>query len=169
MVEVGCSNHPGSILIMADFPEYVIKPNATRVIIPQILLTSVLAVIFYIGIALNVYLLRIRIPSSINTLIFAVLGLLVIIQALLSYLQTSKTQYLVYRNRIQIEGPKQQYIMFNTIQGIKISKNIFDRMLNTGTIIIEPKIKIQAIPNFDQNYVYLNQMMQFARTQYSQF
>ena len=154
---------------MQDFPEYVIRPNVTRVLIPQIIITSVLAVVFYLGILLNINLLRIFIPPTINVLIISVLALLVAIQALLSYLQTSKTQYSVYKNRIQIEGPKQQYIMFNTVQGINTSKNVFDSMLNTGTLIIEPKIKIQAIPDFDRNFAYLNQMIQYARTQYNQF
>ena len=154
---------------MQDFPEYVIRPNVTRVLIPQIIITSVLAVIFYLGILLNVTLLRIFIPGTINMLIISVLALLVVMQVLLSYLQASKTHYSIYKNRIQIEGPKQQYIMFSTIQSMKASKNIFDNMLNTGTLVIEPKIKITAIPNFDQNYQYLNQMIQFARAQYSQF
>ena len=76
-----------------DFPEYAIKPKVMRVLLPQIIGTIILAIVFYLGIFLNVYLLGISIPGSINLLITAVLALLVIIQALLTYLQTSKTQY----------------------------------------------------------------------------
>ena len=152
---------------MADFPEYVIRPHVIRSVVPQIIFTIVLATVFYVGIALNVYLLNISIPTSINILIIIVLVLLIIIQVLLTYLQTSKTRYSIYKNRIQIEGVKQEYVMFNSIQEIKMKRGFFDRMFNTGTIIIEPsKLKITSIPDFNQTMAYLNQMVQYSRMQY---
>lgn len=152
---------------MTDFPLYTIKPNTTRMLISSILLTALLAVVFYVGIAVNSYLLGMTIPGSVNILIIAVLVLLVIIQASLTYLQVSKTQYLVYSNRIQIEGLKKEYIMFNAMEDIKAKRNVFDRLLNTGTAALTQKIKLKAIPNFDQTFVYLKQMIQYSRMQYN--
>lgn len=152
---------------MPDFPLYTIKPNATRMLVSSILLTAALAVVFYVGIAVNSYLLGIAIPGSINILIIAILALLVIIQGSLTYLQASKTQYLVYSNRIQIEGLKKYYIMFNALQDIKAKRNIFDRLLNTGTAVLTQKIKLKAMPNFDQTFTYLKEMIQYTRMQYN--
>ncbi len=153
---------------MAELPEYLIRPNPLRIVVPQLLLTTVLAFIFYIGILLNVTLLGVKIPGSIQILIVSVLVLLVIVQGLLTYVQTSKIQYSVYKNRIQIEGAKPEYIMFNTIQSVQPKKTFFDKIFNTGTIVIEPKKKISGIPNFDQTFGYLQQMIQYARMQYQQ-
>ena len=153
---------------MADIPEYIIRPNVTRVIIPSIIITVFLAFLFYAGILINVTLLGVAIPGSINMLIAATLSLLVIIQALLTYLQISKTRYTVYKNRIQIEGAKQQYFMFNVIQELNIKKNFLDRALGTGTVMIDPKTKLKAVPNFDQTFVYLKQLLQYSRMQYNQ-
>ena len=96
------------------------------------------------------------------------LGLSVIVQSLLTYLQASKMQYSIYRNRIQIEGAKQQYFMFNVIQELNFKKNFLDRMLGTGTIVIDPKTRLKAISNFDQTFVYLKQLLQYSRMQYNQ-
>ncbi|MBS3115074.1 PH domain-containing protein [Candidatus Woesearchaeota archaeon] len=153
---------------MADIPEYIIRPNAARILIPSIVMTVFLAFLFYAGILINVTLLGISIPGSINILIAAVLGLSVIVQSLLTYLQASKMQYSIYRNRIQIEGAKQQYFMFNVIQELNFKKNFLDRMLGTGTIVIDPKTRLKAISNFDQTFVYLKQLLQYSRMQYNQ-
>ncbi|MEK6887032.1 MAG: hypothetical protein AABW88_04315 [Nanoarchaeota archaeon] len=153
---------------MADLPEYTIKPNVTRILIPSIINTVLLAFLFYAGILINVTLLGIAIPTGINILIVAVLGLLVVIQALLTYLQASKTRYEIYKNRIQIEGAKQQYFMFSVIQELKFKKSFLDKALGTGTLIIDPKTKLKAIPNFEQTFVYLKQLLQYSRMQYNQ-
>ncbi len=155
-------------IIMADLPTYIIKPNVMRIVASQLVITFFLAIIFYVGIALNIFLLGISIPININILIISVLLLLVIIQGLLSYVQTSKMQYAIYSNRIQIEGPKPKYIMYNAIQNIKQKKALFDKLFNTGTLVIEPKMRLVGISNFDQTYAYILQMIQYTRSQFNQ-
>jgi len=153
---------------MADIPQYVINPSVMRLVIPQVLVTFILAIVFFVGIAINVKLLGVRIPRSVGILIVVVLVLLVVIQGLLSYLQASKTRYSIFTNRIQIDGEKQNYIMFNAIQSMQSKKDLFDKIFKTGTLVFEPKMKIKAIPNFDQNFAYLQQLLQYSRTQYRQ-
>jgi hypothetical protein len=155
-------------MIMVDIPQYIIRPSMQRILIPQIIITTVLAFVFYVGIAINVALLRISIPGSVRWLIIAILALLVIIQGLLSYVQTAKVQYAVYSNRIQIEGPKPVYLMFNAVQDVQEKRNFFDNIFHTGTLILEPGMKLAAIPNFEQMSAYIKQMMQYSRTQYVQ-
>ena len=151
---------------MADLPSYVIKPSIARVLIPQFVITAVLGGVFYAGIALNVFLLGISIPASINILISVTIALLVITQALLTYVQTSKVQYSVYANRIQIEGPNPIYVMFNSIQDIQTKKNVLDNIFSTGTIVAGPNVELVGIPNFDQTTAYIKQMLQYSRAQY---
>ncbi len=149
---------------MTELPDYVIKPNVTKVIVSQIIVTTVLAALFYLGIFINVSLLNIEIPGTINILIISVIALLVFIQALLSYLQTSKTTYSIYKDRLQID---EKYMMFSSIQEMKEKRNFIDRFFDTGTLIIG-KTKVTAIPNFAQTIIYLKQMVQYSRTQYNQ-
>jgi len=151
---------------MTDFPRYTIKPNVLRKVIPQLITTAALCAVFYLGIYINIYLLEIFIPPNVKNLIFVVLGLLVVVQGLLSYIQISKIRYSVYDNRVQMESSNPQYAMFNSIQEIKIMRNAFDKIFNTGTVVIYPGLKIEAIPNVDQVSDYLKQMMQYTRTQY---
>jgi hypothetical protein len=153
---------------MVDIPEYTIKPNVLRKATAQLLLMIVLSIVFYFGIYINIYLLNIQIPQNIQILIITVLGLLVMIQVLLTYVQTSKIRYSIYRNRVQIETANPKYLMFNTIQDIQIKKNIFDNIFKTGTIILQPELKLEFVPNIDQTYSYLKQMIQYSRTQYNQ-
>ena len=153
---------------MADIPEYIIKPKISRVVVPQTLLTLFLGFVFYIGIALNVALLGLRIPTNIRLLIAAILTLLVVIQSLLSYLQAAKTQYSIYRNRVQIEGGKSGYVMFNTVQEVKQKRTFFDKVFNTGTLVFVPGLELHAVPNYEQMNAYMQQMVQYSRMQYSQ-
>lgn len=153
---------------MDEVPEYVIRPNAARMLMPQLVITIALAIVFYVGIAINVYLLGITIPGTIKILIASVLALLIIIQGMLTYVQVSKTQYTIYKNRIQIGGTKPIYIMFNAVQELKQKKTFFDRMFNTGTIILAPNLRLNAVSNFDQVFNYINQVLQYSRTQYMQ-
>jgi len=152
---------------MTDIPQYIIKPNTARIVFSQVVITTLLAFLFYAGIEINISLLEMNIPDNIRILIFAVLALLVTIQIVLTYLQTSKTQYSVYDNRIQIEGIKQEYLMFNSILELNYKKNYLDMMFKTGTLVIG-KTKLKAIPNFDQTFVYLKQLVNYSRNQYIQ-
>jgi len=113
---------------------------------------------------LNVTLLGVEIPSTIQILIISTLSLLAIIQALLTYVQSSKTTYLVYNNRIQLG---QQYVMFNSVQNLSLTKNVFDSLFNTGTIKIN-ELKLTGIANPAQVHAYLNQMLTYSRNQYNQ-
>ncbi len=174
MVGVPGSNPGGSIIYMdapnqaiQEFPEYIIKPDTLRAIVPTIVVTFVLALVFYGGIALNIYLLGIQVPGSITVLIFSVLGLLVIMQALLTYVRTSHTKYYVYKNRIQFVGQKENYIMFNTVNDIKLSKNFIDTFFRTGTITMQPNLTIKGITNPEQTFTYLKQMTDYARGLYN--
>lgn len=153
---------------MEEAPEYIIRPSIGRILVPKVLITLVLAIIFYFGILLNVMLLEIQMPAMVTTLILSVMFLLVIIQGLLSYLQTAKIQYFVFRNRIQSNEIKAQYIMFNAVQSIKDNTNIFDKMFGTGTLVLEPGVTLTGIPNFQQTSAYIRQMIQYSRAQYQQ-
>lgn len=150
---------------MPELPEYIVRPKASRIVVSQVIITFFLAVLFYVGIVINLNLLGLPLPSSVRWLIIAVLLLLVIVQGLLSYLQSSKIQYAIYKNRVEILGPKPKYIMFNTIQNITSKHNFFDKIFNTGTIILGPNFTCRAVPHFEQMIPYLNQMIQYSRTQ----
>lgn len=152
---------------MAEIPEYVIRPNIMRLLMPQLIATLVLAILFYIGITINVFLLGIEIPGSVKILLISVLALLVVIQGLLTYVQSSKLQYFIYKNRIQID-PKGEYAMFNSISDVNQKKNFFDDIFHTGTLVLGTKMRLNAVPNIEQTFMYVKQMSQYSKTQYNQ-
>jgi uncharacterized membrane protein YdbT with pleckstrin-like domain len=138
-----------------------------RAIIPTVLGTTLLAFVFYAGIVINISLLGVSIPGEINILIFAVLALLVIMQSLLTYVQTAHLRYYVYKNRIQTIGKKEGYVMFNSIQDMRMTKNILDDIFGTCSIKIQPDFVMKGLQTPDQTYAYLKQMMDYARSQYN--
>lgn len=154
------------VIDMADTPQYIIKPSKSRMVIPKLLITLVLAIVFYAGILINVSLLGINVPEGVNILILAVLLLLVIIQGLMTYVQASKAMYAIYRNRLQIEGTKAQYVLFNAVQDVKQEKNFFDKLFKTATIHITPNLTLRGVPHGDQTFAYIQQMVTYGRNQY---
>ncbi|MFC1728169.1 hypothetical protein ACFLZ7_01745 [Nanoarchaeota archaeon] len=148
-----------------EAPLYVLKPDKARIVIPNGLKLILLAIVFYVGVLINIKLLSLNIPDYINLLIIIVLVILVLLESILSFVRLSKIQYLFYPNRLEVKGTKQQYVMFTNVPVVKFDQNFFDKLFDTGSVTFGA-YKMKAIPNVQQNVDYLEKLIQSSRTQY---
>jgi len=143
-----------------DLPQYTLKPNIKRVLVPNFFVLLFLGLFFYFALWLNFTLLNKELPDNINLLIVAILALLLVLQAVLSYMKFSKARYLFFADRIQYVTNKTKVIYFNQVRGISFKRNFIDKLFNCGTIRIEPGFEIKYVPNSNQIYVYIQQLIQ---------
>ena len=73
-----------------ELPIYTIKSNTIRILIPKAIKLLGLAVLLYIGVIFLLFTMKKSIPSYINYLIIAIIFVLVLIEALLTYNKTIK-------------------------------------------------------------------------------
>lgn len=145
-----------------DYPQYTLKPDLKRIMIPQLLKLIVLCGIFYSGIIFNLKILKIDAPIHINILVIIVLFILVLLQTILSHVKSSKLEYKFYQDRIEFNNNK---IYYKEIPEIKLKQNFFDKLFDTKTIILG-KFKISAITNYNEMYAYIEKLAQAVRGYY---
>ena len=143
-----------------DLPLYTIKQSVLRILIPKALKLLGLAIMLYLGVLLNLYMMKKSIPSYINYLIIAVIFILVLIEALLTHNKILKNKYYFFPGRIELRGKEPKTLDFRYITSVSISQNLLDKILRTGTINIEPDFKIGPISNCNQVYAYLQKLVQ---------
>jgi hypothetical protein len=122
-----------------------------------------LAVLLYVGVWLNLFFMEVNIPSYINYLIIAIIFVLVLVESLLTYLQTLKDKYYFFAGRLEFRGKLVKTLDFRYVTGISVSKNFVDKVLGTGTIIVQPDFVIRSVSNCDQVFAYLQQLVQRVR------
>lgn len=152
---------------VGEAPLYVLKPKKSRILVPNGIKLLLLSIAFYVGVLINVNLLNLAIPSYINILIIVILVLLIGIESILTFVRLSRIQYTFFQTRMQVSGPKEQYVMFSNIQTASSSQSFFDKLFGTGTIIIGT-YKMKAMPNVPQNLQYVQSLIQASKGQYYQ-
>lgn len=148
-----------------EAPLYVLKPDKTRILVPNTIKLAILCIVFYLGVLLNVSLLKISIPNYINILIIVVLLLLIVIESILSLVKLSRIQYRFFPNRMQVIGPRPQYIDFSHVVSVTSKQNFFDKLFGTGTIILGT-YRMKSITNLAPNLDYIQKLVQSSRAQY---
>jgi|GEM_PF-6649890 len=146
-----------------DFPQYTIREHPLRAALPQFFKLAFLCTIFYVGILMNLYLLRIETSKYITILIWVMLGIIILLQVILTYVRASKITYLVFQNRIESPSTKQTPIFYPNIASSKIKKGFFDTFFSTGTIVFEPKFTIKNIKTPEEIHNYINQMISYSK------
>jgi hypothetical protein len=147
-----------------ELPQYTLRPNTNRMLVPWIFKLLGLAILFYGGIYFNAKVaLSTDIPAYINLLIFAFLIVLIGTQAILYHVKFGKYQYLFYTNRVEFDGKKQSNFMFGDFQDVKLNQNVFDKMFDTGSIVLSKAFSIGPISNVAQIKSYLEQLVTYYR------
>ena len=146
-----------------DLPLYSTKPSIVRVLIPKIFKLIGLAVLLYTGVWLNLFFMKIKIPSYINYLIIAIIFVLVLIEALFTYMQTLKDKYYFFAGRVEFRGKLAKTLDFRYVTNMSVSKDLVDKVLGTGTIVVQPDFRVENVSNCDQVFSYLQQLVQRIR------
>ena len=144
-------------------PEYSIKQKPIRVIIPKVLLFAITGVIFYLALLLNFKLLSIKISSWIHILIFFTLAILLITESFLSFLNSKRLVYNFFADKAV---HKEEIIHYNIVTSIKVKQNLFDRLFNTGMIILEPGFEVKYIENPHHLFAYLERSIRNNKFKY---
>ena len=144
-------------------PQYELKQNVKRIIVPQFLKTLVLLAVLYFAVRLNLHLMELEMPASINFLVIIILILLLVLQLFFTFRKTSKASYKFYPDRIEFPGKKPLTVFLINITNVTLKKDVFDKMFNTGTIVLEPGMKIKGVGNFDQVYTYVQKLVESAK------
>ena len=105
---------------------YSVKKNLPRKIIPKMLEILLLSIVFYAGVALNLSLLKMKMPKEISNLVILIISLLVIIEILINYLKHSGNKYVFYPSRIEsVKGKKiESRIYYTQITNISLKLSL---------------------------------------------
>jgi len=129
-----------------------------------------LSAFFYVGVFFNAKIIfNITIPLAINLLISLTLLVLIVIQIILYNVRFGKYKFLFYTNRIEFEAKKTHTFYFNDYKDLKVKQNIFDKMFNTGTLILTKKFRIGPVKNSIQMKDYLLRLIKYYQYQQQRY
>lgn len=117
-------------------PQYSIGTDVRRLLLVQFLKVIGLCILFYIGIVINLKLFNIEISSTLNILIIAIVLGLLIAQLAITYAKSLKPQYFFYADRIEFAGKNPKVIYFRDVSNVSSKRDLLDKLIGTGTIII---------------------------------
>ena len=60
-------------------------------------------------------------------------------------------------------GKKTKTIYFSQIASINMDTDVFDKLFNTGKIVLEPGFLIKSIKDTNQMYIYIQRLIQYAK------
>ncbi|MBR9691088.1 hypothetical protein GOV08_05385 [Candidatus Woesearchaeota archaeon] len=146
-----------------ETPQYTLYLSIPRILIPKSLTLIFLGGFLYFGVWLNLLILNYIIPADYHLYIILGIIVLVVMQAILNYIKFSNYKYYFYKDRLIFEGKKQLTIMLNQVQNLAFSKDVIDKIFNTGIIILAPVHKIKYVKNTNQVYFYLQKLVQYAQ------
>lgn len=147
-----------------ELPLYTLNLSLPRVLIPKSISLIMLGGLLYFGVWLNLLILNIIIPGIYHVYIAVFIVILVLLQAILNYLKYSNYKYLFFKDKIIYEGKTELIINYRDVQNLAFSKDFFDNIFNTGTIIMSPVHKIQYVANTNQMYFYVQKLLQYYST-----
>ncbi len=143
-----------------ELSQYSIKPSVGSILVPQFFKLIVLCAIFYGGVWLNFFLLKMAMPLWIAGGVIAALIVLMIAQLLITKSRAGKYHYDFFSNRIEFYGEKLKSILYSEIPQVRLSRTIFDSFSGTGTIVLSKNFKIANVRDYSQIQNYLNQLIQ---------
>lgn len=147
-----------------ELPQYTLKPNVNRMVIPWIFKLLGLSILFYGGVYFNVrFALASTIPAYVNILIFLFLILLIATQTIMYHVKFGKYKYLFFTNRVEYDSKDVQTFMFDDFQSVQLKQGLFDKMFDTGSILLSKKFGIGPISNVAQIKSYLEQLVNYYR------
>ena len=141
---------------------YQLKPSNRKIIVSKLLNLVLLGALLYGGIILNVDLLNINLPVATHFIIVNVLLLLFIIELVLVHKKRAGDFYQFFNDRVQI---RDKVVYFTNVQNISYKRSFLDKLVNTGTIVLEPGFEIKDIIYDNQIYVYVQNLVKYAQGQ----
>ena len=142
---------------MPEQPLYIAYQDIRRVLFPKLIQMVALGALFYFGVWLNLYLLRVRSKTLVSIIAITGITILVILELWLVARKIKAHGYLFYPNKMEY---KNKSVFYGNIKNIYMKKDFFDKLLGTGTINLYPYLKIEKVKNSEQIYSYVQRLVQ---------
>ncbi len=142
-------------------PLYVLPQNKKRTLIPKTLLLVVLGAIFYLGVLLNVSLLKLNAGEETLVKIIAliVLTLIIGIGIFLDYHQASQP-HTFYQDRLVVEKKEHFY---HAIEKVERKQNFWDKLFKTYSVDLGEGVVLRNIPLTIPIEGYIQQLIEYAK------
>lgn len=141
---------------------YIISKDIGRMIIPQIVKTGFLCLIFFAAIKVNIFLfvkyrlVSMRPHAIVDLLIIAIIFLLFVIQVIITYIRTIKCRYTFYGDRIE---QKKWTIHYNEVTDLRVTQDRLDKIFKTGTVNLAPGKALEHIKHSTEMVQYVQRLM----------
>lgn len=148
-------------------PLYILKQSKIRAILPKTITLLILAIIFYLGIMLNISLLELtgEEETLIQGIALVVLLVVILIGIVLTIIRSGRP-YNFYRSRITF---RKKEIPYAIITNTNSRQNLIDKIFKTYSIKITDKFQIKNISQKTYKPVqiqqYLQKMVNYAKSQ----
>ncbi len=150
-----------------ELPQYTLKPHINSMLAPWIMKLLGLSILFYGGIFAVVKVGMLSgidsIPPTINLFIVAVLITAVASQVVIYHVKFGKYRYLFFTDRIEYQAKKTITFRFLDFQEATLKQGAFNKMFNTGTLVLSKDFKVGPIPDAKQMKGYLEQLVKYYR------
>jgi len=145
-------------------PQYVLKQDMKRVLIPKVLQLIGLGIVFYFAIWLNLFLLEAEDSTKLYVTIAAAIVLVVaiVLEIVLLLQKLNRNQYMFYSTRVEYKGKSMSYV---NVDHVSFRQNFIDKIFMTGTIVLHPGFMIEKVPNLNEIYFYIQKLIQSNQQQ----
>lgn len=142
-----------------ELPNYSTKPNTTRILFPKIALLLVLSALLYFGVRINFIVFNKEFPMMVNISVIVVVVVFAVIEVILTNKRAKDNRVYFFNDRIEIRGKGSFTIGLSTISNIDVKKNLVDKLLNTGTVVLSTGQTIENINYPERIKAYILQLM----------
>ena len=149
--------------IPSEQPVYSVYESKGRALIPKTASLFLLAIVFYLGVLLNVSLLELDAAQETSLKVGALLLLLfLILIGIILAVRKVRTPYHFYSNRL-VRG--KEIIYYNQIINTSAHLDPIDKIFKTYSINLGKNFFLRHIPEQIQLSNYLQQLINYAKTQ----
>ncbi len=150
-----------TIQTQQEKPIYVLFQDKKRALIPKTLSLILLSVVFYIGIIINLSLIRLGASQEtmIKTISIVILALIILLGIYMAY-RKAEMPYRFYPNRVQ-QGKKK--IFYRDVMNTTKREDPIDKFFKTYAINLGNNFHLRDIPKELDIGSYLQQLIQYSR------
>lgn len=156
---------------MDEYPQYAVRPNLVRILVPETVKLLLLGALFYVGIRLNIYFMKMDLQAIVHYLIISIISALLITQWFATFTKVKRVKYEFYLSRLELHSKKGTSTLdYNDVDQarVKVDRNILDDLLGTGTIVFTESFKLRYVANYDQLSGYARKLINYRQYQVQQ-
>lgn len=132
-----------------------IRFNPKRLLFAKIIWLTILIIIFYIELLVNMHLLNGQFPLMINYLVIVILVILFVLEILIAHIKAKRYSLDVRNSGFDLHTNKHHVIQYAEIHSLDFERTGLDRIFGTGTLIINKRLRIIGLNNPHNTFYFL--------------